>query len=225
MTEVTRASPKIVIVDRGQLREQIESIANILDVEVKLLSYETVLEVVGDAGPTEVTAVVCSASTAGPFLRDLLAWSAREELLTPILTCLVAPESNAEAVEYAISYEHVHWSDSSDSQSSLREWMKSVVEVFDLRFFREQHQRAAAQLRNLRKKAFLGDSAEPVSPIEGPPCGPPLPTHVEEIQSLRDARNQFERGLIRAAIRQFGSLKAASAELGISYTSLWRRLK
>ena len=57
--------------------------------------------------------------------------------------------------------------------------MKSVVEVFDLRFFREQHQRAAAQLRNLRKKAFLGDSAEPVSPIEGPPCGPP--TNVEEI--------------------------------------------
>ena len=225
MIEAKKACPKIVIVDRGRLREQIESVVEILDIEVKLLTYETVLEVVGEAGPTEVTAVVCSASTAGPFLRDLLTWSDREELVTPILTCLVAPESNAEAVEYGISHQHVHWSDSSNSQSSLREWLKSVIEVFDLRFYREQHQSAATQLRNLRKKAFLGDSAESVSPIEGPPCGPPLPTHVEEIQSLRDARNQFERGLIRAAIRQFGSLKAASAELGISYTSLWRRLK
>jgi len=225
MTKVKRSSPKIVIVDRGQLRKQIESVVEMLNIEVKLLTYETVLEVVGDAGPTEVTAMVCSAGTAGPFLRDLLAWSDREELSTPILTCLVAPESNVEAVEYAISHQHIHWSDSLDSQSSLREWMKSVIEVFDLRFYREQHQNAATQLRKLRKRTFMGDIMEPISPVEGPPCGPPLPTHVEEIQSLRDARNQFERGLIRAAIRQFGSLKAASAELGISYTSLWRRLK
>ena len=225
MSELKRAAPRIAVVDRGQLHEQVTTIATLLDIDVQLLIYETVLEVVGDNGPADLAAIVCSTSTAGPFLRDLLAWSDREELKTPILTCLVAQESETEAIEHAISYQHVHWSEASEARSTLREWLKSTVEVFDLRYFREQHQSAASKLRKLRRRAFLGDTTEAITPIEGPPCGPPLPTHVEEIQALRDARSQFERGLIRAAIRQFGSLKAASSELGISYTSLWRRLK
>ena len=42
---------------------------------------------------------------------------------------------------------------------------------------------------------------------------------------LREARAQFERAHIKAAVREWGSLKEAAAALGISYTSLWRRLR
>ena len=48
---------------------------------------------------------------------------------------------------------------------------------------------------------------------------------LEEIMALREARAQFERAHIKAAVREWGSLKEAAAALGISYTSLWRRLR
>jgi hypothetical protein len=118
----------------------------------------------------------------------------------------------------------VKWLDAKAPRIDLSNWLLTAIEVHELRAFRAEHDAIAGSLREARMQLFHGFISS-YSPPEGPPCGPPLPTAIDEIQMLRDARAQFERAHIQAAVRERGSLKDASAALGISYTSLWRRLR
>ena len=123
-----------------------------------------------------------------------------------------------------LSREHVRWTPPEPTRESLSEWLLIALEVHELRSFRSQHDALATGLREARMQLFHGFISG-YAPPEGPPCGPPLPTSQEEIQPLKEARSQFERAHIQAAVREWGSLKEASQALGISYTSLWRRLR
>ena len=222
MSNVERRSPVIVVVDRDSLASTVEQVASPLgDITVK--RYASVLEVVGDEGPSDAAGVVCSAAAAGPFVQDLLRWTDREHTLR-IPTAVVGTDADEAAVNAVLGRDHVTWIEGATVGDALATWMPTAIETHDLRYFRGQHDALATQLREARTRLFYGDMPS-YTPPEGPPCGPPLPTNVEEIQPLRDARAQFERGLTRAAVREKGSLKDASAALGISYTSLWRRLR
>ncbi|MCA9555640.1 MAG: hypothetical protein KC933_36760, partial [Myxococcales bacterium] len=133
------------------------------------------------------------------------------------------PEDEA-AARMVLGRDHVRWMDQGPPKDALADWMVVALEVHEVRAFRSEHDGIAQALREARMQLFHG-FIQSYSPPEGPPVGPPLPTTIEEIQPLREARSQFERAHIQAAVREWGSLKDASAALGISYTSLWRRLR
>jgi len=219
-----RPTPTIVVVERDALSDQIKAVASQLRAKVEVVSFASVLEIIGESGPSSASGLICTAAAAGPFLQDLLRWTEPGDHNARICTAVIGQDSDDAALNAIVGRDHVHWIDSKSIEQGMKDWISAAIEVFDLRRFRLQHEEMAKVLRNARSKLFSGE-IESYSPPEGPPCGPPLPTHIEEIQALRDARAQYERGLIRSAIREFGSLKDASSALGISYTSLWRRLR
>lgn len=221
--QLDRRKPTIVVVDRGDLAERVETVCSNRSLTVNVARFSSVLEVVGDSGPSSSAGVLCSVSAAGPFLQDLLRWTDREHI-SRIPSAVIGEDSDEAAVAAVLGRDHVRWIDAAEVDARLDDFLPTAVETHDLRMFRAQHDTLATQLREARMRMYYGELAD-YTPPEGPPCGPPLPTNVEEIQPLRDARAQYERGLIRAAIRECGSLKQASAALGISYTSLWRRLR
>lgn len=220
---IERRPPEIIIVDRNELADRVEAVARELGTPVMIRRFGSVLEVLGDGGPRGGAGLLCSVAATGPFLGDLLKWTDRDPS-SRIPAAVVGGSSDEASVEVVLGRDHARWIDAQRLGEGLAEWLPVAVEVQDLRGFREQHDRLAQALREERSKLFGGE-LERVVPEEGPPCGPPLPTSVEEIKSLKEARAQFERGLIRAAVRETGSLKDASAALGISYTSLWRRMR
>lgn len=223
MPKVERRKAQIVVVDRENLAERIDNLANARGLPVQVAPFASVLEVVGEKGPAGAAGLVLSVKAAGPFLHDLLRWTDRDEDLR-IPTAVIGRDSDESAISAVLGRDHVKWIDAENPDEALEKWLLLAIEVQDLRAFRAQHDAIAAQLREARTRLFLGE-LDDYTPPEGPPCGPPLPTTIEEIQSLREAKAQFERGLIRAAVRESGSLKDASAALGISYTSLWRRMR
>ena len=223
MAKVERNAPEILVVDRQDLSERVETLAKELGTPVSVRRFGSVLEVLGDGGPRGGAGLLCSVSATGPFLGDLLRWTDRDPS-SRIPAAVVGGNGDEGSVEVVLGRDHARWIDAQRLAEGLAEFLPVAVEVQDLRSFREEHERLAQGLREERSRLFAGD-IERVVPEEGPPCGPPLPTSLEEIKSLKDARAQFERGLIRAAVRGTGSLKDASAALGISYTSLWRRMR
>ncbi len=223
MSKLERRKPTIVIVDREDLADRAEAICTNKKLGVNVARFSSILEVVGENGPSGAAGVLCSVSAAGPFLQDLLRWTDREHV-SRIPSAVVGSDSDEAAVAAVLGRDHVRWIDAAGVDAGLESFLPTSVETHDLRMFRAQHDTLATQLREARMRLYYGELGE-YTPPEGPPCGPPLPTNIEEIQPLRDARAQYERGLIRAAIRECGSLKHASAALGISYTSLWRRLR
>lgn len=218
-----RRRATLVVVDRSNLAETVRGIAEKLGATIDVVAYTSVLEVLGDKGPASAAGLIVAAQAAGPFLPDLLRWTDREHQ-DRVPGAVVGKDGDEEALAVVLGKEHVRWVDVTEVEARLTDWMPLALEVHDLRAYRAQHDAIAAQLREARTRIFVGE-IENYNPPEGPPCGPPLPTSREEIQSLKEAKAQFERGLIRAAVRESGSLKDASAALGISYTSLWRRMR
>lgn len=223
MAKSERAAPEIVVVDRQDLADRVDALAARRGTPVLVKRFGSVLEVLGEGGPKSAAGLLCSVSATGPFLGDLLRWTDREPT-SRIPAAVVGGKGDDAAVEVVLGRDHARWIDLQRFDEGVAEWLPIAMEVHDLRRFREAHERLAQVLREERSRLFAGE-IERVLPEEGPPCGPPLPTTVEEIKSLKEARAQFERGLIRAAVRETGSLKDASAALGISYTSLWRRMR
>ncbi len=224
MTVRARRKFRLALVDRTGLATEFESIARDRNWGVELISCSSALEIVGDAGPTNLSGLVVSVTAAGPFLTDVLRWS--ESSLQRIPTLLVGSgKSEDEAARRIIlGREHVRWRGPGPTRADLAEWLVTAIEIHDLRVLRAEHDALAQSLREARMQLFHGFIGQ-FTPPEGPPCGPPLPTSLEEIVPLRDARAQFERAHIQAVVGQNASLKDASASLGISYTSLWRRLR
>ncbi len=218
-----RKRPVLVVVDRGDLADELQASLQAAELDAVLMRFGSVLEVVGENGPSDVAGLVASVASAGPFLQDLLRWTDRDHI-TRVAAAVIGTDADRAAINVVLGRDHVQWVEASRRTEQLLTWARAALEVYDLRAFRARHDALATSLREARSRLFLGEGTGFVPP-EGPPCGPPLPTSMEEIQPLRDALAQFERGLIRAAVREFGSLKDASAALGISYTSLWRRLR
>lgn len=216
---------KLVVVDRKGLASEMESIAREKGYSVDVVSCTSALEVVGENGPTGVGGLAISVGASGPFVMDLLRWAENKfDQRVPTLVIGAGTDSDEEAARMLLGREHVKWLDPNTKASDLGEWLVTAIEVNELRAYRSEHDGIAAALREARMQLFHG-FIQSYAPPEQPPCGPPLPTAIDEIQSLRDARAQFERAHIQAAVRERGSLKDASAALGISYTSLWRRLR
>jgi hypothetical protein len=220
---VERRKPSFVVVDRGGVADKVRATAERLGAPIQVVPMASVLEVLGENGPASASGLVATTAATGPFLLDLLRWTDRDHE-SRIPAAVVGTESDESAVQATLGRDHVRWIDAGDADGEIERWLQLALEVHDLRGFHAQHEAIAAQLREARMRLFYGE-IETYTPPEGPPCGPPLPTAVEEIQSLKEAKAQFERGLIRAAVRESGSLKDASAALGISYTSLWRRMR
>jgi hypothetical protein len=218
-----KSKPVFVVVDRGDLGDKVKAILESLGVGADIRGFASVLEVLGESGPKTAAGLIVSTAAAGPFLQDLLRWTDREQT-DQVPTLVVGKDSDEQALEMVLGKEHVRWIDVSEIEPRLNHFVHLAIEVNDLRSFHDAHEAMAAQLRDARMRLFYAE-IEHFQPSEGPPCGPPLPTSIEEIQSLKEAKAQFERGLIRAAVRESGSLKDASAALGISYTSLWRRMR
>lgn len=221
---VERRKPTFVVVDRAGVADEIRRMTERLAAPVNVESYASVLEVLGENGPASAAGLVAATAATGPFLADLLRWSDRDHE-SRIPTAVLGSDGDEEALAAILGRDHVRWIDVASREELLFRWVCMALEVHDLRLFLAQHETIAGQLREARMRLFFGELDRYDLPLEGPPCGPPLPTSVDEIQSLKDAKAQFERGLIRAAVRESGSLKDASAALGISYTSLWRRMR
>ena len=77
-TRPERRIPTLVVVDRGDLGDAIERIAKDAGLGVEVARYTSVLDVVGENGPSTAAAVICTVGSAGPFLQDLLRWTDRE---------------------------------------------------------------------------------------------------------------------------------------------------
>ncbi|MCK6549629.1 hypothetical protein L6R52_27585 [Myxococcota bacterium] len=216
---------KLVVVDRKGLANQLDTLARERGWAVDVVNCTSALEVVGENGPSNVGGLAISVSAAGPFIMDLLRWAENKfEQRVPTAVIGAGAESDEEAARMILGRDHVRWVDPAIAEAELGTWLLTAIEVHELRAYRNEHDSVAAALREARMQLFHGFISS-YAPPEGPPCGPPLPTAIDEIQSLRDARAQFERAHIQAAVRERGSLKDASSALGISYTSLWRRLR
>lgn len=223
--EANRRTFRLAVVDRAGLAMTFESIAREKGWPVEVVACSSVLEIVGDAGPGQLGGLVVSVGASGPFLTDLLRWTESTAVLrVPTLVIGAGREDDEAAARMILGRGHVRWLDAEPSQEALAEWLLVAIEVHEIRGYRSEHDGVSQALREARLQLFHGH-LQSYAPPEGPPCGPPLPTTIEEIQPLRDARAQFERSHIHAAVREWGSLKDASAALGISYTSLWRRLR
>lgn len=216
---------KLVVVDRKGLAGEMETIARENGWSVEVVACSSALEVVGENGPTGVGALAVNVSACGPFLMDLLRWAENKfDQRVPSVVIGAGGAPDEEAARMLLGRAHVRWLDPDPKMADLAQWLVTAVEVHELRAYRAEHDAIAAAMREARMQLFHG-FIQSYAPQEGPPCGPPLPTAIDEIMSLRDARAQFERAHIQAAVRERGSLKDASAALGISYTSLWRRLR
>jgi hypothetical protein len=216
---------RLLVVDRKGLANEIETMARERGWAIDVIACTSALEVMGENGPTQVGGLAVSVMAAGPFMMDLLRWSENSTAeRIPSLVLGAGNDADEEAARMLLGREHVRWLDGKAPRTELTDWLLSAIEVHDLRSFRTEHDAIAAALREARMQLFHG-FIQSYAPPDGPPCGPPLPTAIDEIQMLRDARAQFERAHIQAAVRERGSLKDASAALGISYTSLWRRLR
>lgn len=225
MSPSPRRKFKLVAVDRKGLANQIETLARERGWSVEVVNCTSALEVVGENGPTSVGGLAISVAAAGPFVMDLLRWAENKfDQRVPTLVIGAGTDADEEAARMLLGREHVKWLPANAPEADLAAWLLTAIEVHELRGYRSEHDAIASALREARMQLFHG-FIQGYAPPEGPPCGPPLPTAVDEIQSLRDARAQFERAHIQAAVRERGSLKDASAALGISYTSLWRRLR
>lgn len=216
---------RLAVVDRGGLSTAFETIIRERDWPMEVLSCASALEVVGENGPGPVEGLAVSVSASGPFITDLLRWTdANVDRRVPTVLIGSGVEADEAAARMSLAREHVRWCDPDPSRVFLTEWLEKAYEVHLLRSYRREHEAIAGALREARMQLFHG-FIQNYAPPEGPPCGPPLPTAIEEIMPLREARAQFERAHIKAAVREWGSLKEAAAALGISYTSLWRRLR
>ena len=216
---------RLAIVDRAGLSGRFETVARSHTWEVEVLACSSALEIVGEGGPGPIGGLVVSVSASGPFLTDLLRWteSSAQHRLPTLVMGAGRPEDEA-AARMVLGREHAQWLPAAASDVDLSAWLSVALEVHEVRAFRAEHDRIAQSLREARMQLFHGFLND-YTPPEGPPVGPPLPPALEEIQPLKEARMQFERAHIQAAVREWGSLKEASAALGISYTSLWRRLR
>ncbi len=216
---------RLAVVDRAGLAGVFESIARRKGLSVEVVSCSSALEVVGEGGPGAIGGLAVSVGASGPFLTDLLRWSeSGVNMRVPTLVIGVGNDDDEAAARMILSREHVGWRDAEPDPEALQTWLMVALEVHELRSYRAEHDSVSGALREARMQLFHG-FIQSYSPPDGPPCGPPLPTTAEEIRPLREARSQFERSHIQAAVREWGSLKDASAALGISYTSLWRRLR
>lgn len=220
-----RRTFRIAVVDRAGLAAELEAIAREQSWPVEVLSCSSALEIVGDSGPGPLGGLVVSVGASGPFLTDLLRWteSTAAQRVPTLVIGAGRPEDEA-AARMVLGREHVKWLDPDPGKEALSTWLSVALEVHEVRAFRSEHDGIAQALREARMQLFHG-FIQNYGPPDGPPVGPPLPTTIPEIQPLREARSQFERAHIQAAVREWGSLKDASAALGISYTSLWRRLR
>lgn len=220
-----RRTFRLAVVDRAGLAAEFESIAREKVWGVEVLSCSSALEIVGDSGPGPLGGLVVSVGASGPFLTDLLRWTESSvQQRVPTLVIGAGREEDEAAARMVLGREHVKWMDAEHTREALGEWLMVALEAHEVRAYRAEHDSIAQALREARMQLFHGFITS-YSPPQGPPVGPPLPTSLEEIQPLREARSQFERAHIQAAVREWGSLKDASAALGISYTSLWRRLR
>lgn len=220
-----RRTFRLAVVDRAGLAAEFDSIAREKVWGVEVLSCSSALEIVGDSGPGPLGGLVVSVGASGPFLTDLLRWTdSSVHQRVPTLVIGSGRDEDEAAARMVLGREHVRWMDADPTRDTLAEWLLVALEVHEVRAYRAEHDSIAQALREARMQLFHGFITS-YSPPKGPPVGPPLPTTLEEIQPLRDARSQFERAHIQAAVREWGSLKDASAALGISYTSLWRRLR
>ena len=223
--EASRRSFRLAVVDREGLAARFETLARDRGWSVDVVACTSVLEIVGDAGPGQLGALVVSVSASGPFLTDLLRWTESSAVVrVPTLVIGAGREDDEAAARMVLGRGHVRWLDADPDLEALADWLLVAIEVHELRGYRSEHESISQALREARMQLFHGH-LQSYKPPEGPPCGPPLPTTIEEIQPLREARSQFERSHIQAAVREWGSLKDASSALGISYTSLWRRLR
>lgn len=221
----SRRTFRLAVVDRADLAATLESIAREHGWPVEVVACKSVLEIVGDAGPGQLGGLAVSVAASGPFLTDLLRWTESSAILrVPTLVIGAGREDDEAAARMILGRGHVRWLDAQPDRAALADWMLVAIEVHEIRGYRGLHDGVAQGLREARLQLFHGQ-LQSYAPPDGPPCGPPLPTTLEEIQPLREARSQFERSHIQAAVREWGSLKDASAALGISYTSLWRRLR
>ena len=220
-----RRSFRLAVVDRAGLAATFESIARERGWSVEVVACSSVLEIVGDAGPGQLGGLAVSVAASGPFLTDLLRWTESSAVMrVPTLVIGAGREDDEAAARMTLGRGHVRWLDAEPLRESLADWLLVAIEVHEIRGFRSEHDAVAQALREARLQLFHGHM-QTYAPPDGPPCGPVLPTTLEEIAPLREARSQFERSHIQAAVREWGSLKDASAALGISYTSLWRRLR
>lgn len=217
-----RPSFRLAVVDRATLGGQFETLAREREWDVEVLACSSALEIVGEGGPGPIGGLVVSVAASGPFLTDLLRWTESTNLRVPSLVIGAGRPEDEAAARMVLGREHVRWLDSAPDADALSRWLMVALEVHELRAFRAEHDRIAQALREARMQLFHGFLAS-YAPPEGPPVGPPLPTSPEEILPLKEARSQFERAHIQAAVRDWGSLTDASAALGISYPTLWRR--
>jgi hypothetical protein len=222
----TRRKFRLAVVDRAGLAAELEGVARERGWAVEVVPCSSALEIVGDSGPGQLGGLVVSVAASGPFLMDLLRWteSSVQQRIPTLVFGSGRPEDEA-AHRMILGREHVRWVDHQSPRDQFATWLEVALEVHEVRAFRGEHDTIAQALREARMQLFHGFITQYAPDPESPPCGPPLPTSIEEIQPLRDARTQFERAHIQAAVREWGSLKDASAALGISYTSLWRRLR
>ncbi len=221
-----RVPSRVALLDRGQTEVAVSSAAAEAELQVQLLTYGSALELIGEAGPREVDGLAISVESAGPFLPEVLRWA--DQLSFRVPTLLVGSGQEAadeEASRQILGRDQIRWVEPDRPSDDIERWLVLVAEVKELRAYRGQHELVAQELRRARLALFHGLSTDPRMTSEGPPCGPPLPTHREEIEPLKEARARFERAHIRAVLRDQDSLKEASQALGISYTSLWRRLR
>jgi len=216
---------RLAVLDRTNLAGALEEASNRAELDVEIGAFASALELIGDAGPNDVDGLVVHVGTSGPFLPEVLRWADHLDDRTPTLLVGTGDEStDDEAARQILGREQITWLSSDRAPVDLERWVLLVAEVAELRSFREQHDRTAQALRRARMALFHGQSVD-TRPEDGPPCGPPLPTRLEEVEPLKEARSRFERAHIQAVIRDRRSLKEASGALGISYTSLWRRLR
>ncbi|MCB9652634.1 MAG: hypothetical protein H6729_00690 [Deltaproteobacteria bacterium] len=221
------AHPKfrLSVVDRAGLAGEFEAIARREGRAVEVVACTSALEVMSAGGAGTVGGLVLSVGACGPFLMDLLRWTeSAPERRVPTIVVGAGNEEDEAASRIISSRKHVQWAGASPSREDLAAWLLLAIEVHSVRAYRLDHDTVATGLREARIQLFHG-FIKAHTPAEGAPCGPPLPTTLEEIQPLRDARAQFERSHIQSAVRECGSLKDAALALGISYTSLWRRLR
>lgn len=215
---------RLAVVDREGLAGRMEAASREYGA-IEVLSCSSALEIVGDSGPGQLGGLVISVGASGPFLTDLLRWTESSTAeRVPTLVIGTGRSEDEAAARLILGRAHVRWLDRKPDEASLKSWLEQALEVHEVRTFRGEHDSIAQALREARMQLFHG-FIQSYAPADAPPCGPPLPTTADEIVPLRDARVQFERAHITAAVREWGSLKEASAALGISYTSLWRRLR
>jgi hypothetical protein len=216
----------VAVLDRSDLGNHLAEQGRAGKMDIRLQRFSSGLELMGEQGPRTLDGLAIQVGAAGPFLSELLRW-ADAQLPYRIPTLLVGTgvePTDDDAARQILGREHITWLPAGYRVEDLDRWLLTTVEVRELRACRRQHDQIAQSLRRARMQLFHGRPLD-FQPPEGPPCGPPLPTSLEEVEPLKEARSRFERAHIQAVIREQDSLKDASSALGISYTSLWRRLR